>query len=164
MRRRKGEERVHVGRAAGQVDGKNGSGARREGGPQPRRVKVVVLAHVHEDRPGLDQADCAGRGHERVRNGDNLVTRTDTEHLQGEDQRIGAGLDSHRLAGPAQSRYLRLQLAHLRAEHEMGMTQNLVHGLQQLRAQGLMLCCEVHIGDGQIHWCFASSYMVRMSS
>ncbi len=85
-----GVERVEVHRAAGEVDGHDGAGARGDSSGKFGDVEVVGAGlDVHEDGLGPGEDDGVERGDEGERGGDNLVTGLKVKGFEDHPQAHG---------------------------------------------------------------------------
>ena len=116
-----GQDGLHVGRVAVEVDRQDHLRARRDRGlERPRVHGEGGLVHVDEDRPRPVQQDRLAGGDEGVGDGDHLVAGPDAVGAQRDRQRVGAVRDADGVARPAESRELLLEEPALVAADEVG--------------------------------------------
>jgi len=92
----------HVGALAVEVDGQDGLRAVGDGRFHAVRPEVASgRIDIHEDRPGTEPSDGAGRGEERVGRRDHLIPRPHIERHQCHQEGVGPGrhADRERHAG-----------------------------------------------------------------
>jgi hypothetical protein len=128
-----GDDRIHLGGQAEQVNRKERPGARRDRraervGPDVVRVEIDVDEH----RPRADPRDGAGAREERVRGGDDLVAGADATRHQREQQRVGAGRHGDRVAHAEHRRHLALERIDLRPHDEALAVADARHRRQNL--------------------------------
>ena len=115
-----GVDRPHVGGLAVQMDRDDRPRLRRDGAFESCRVEVQGFGlDVDEDGRGAGAPDGAGGREERVRRGDDLVARPDSQGHQGQEQGVGARGAPDGEGGLAVAGGLRLELRDLGAEDEV---------------------------------------------
>ena len=92
-----------------------------------------------------------GRGHEAVRDGDDLVLGTDTGGAQREMKTVGAVAHPDGEAGADERRDVRLEVTELAAEHQVAAGQDLADGSQDLAFHLPELLRVVHETDLPVH-------------
>ncbi len=119
-------EAVELGRVAEDVDGEDPSGALGDRGP--RRVGIHVQrsrVDVHEDRRRALEEDRVGRGDERKRGRDDLVSRAQPSQPHREVQAGRSARDRRDVLRADASGELRLEAVGHRAERQATRTQRL---------------------------------------
>lgn len=87
-----GEDGIHVGGQAEEVDGHDGARPGRDGGFEQRGIDVVGdRVDVHKNGLGADVSDRASSRDETEGRGDDFISLADTGAQEGEDRGVGAG-------------------------------------------------------------------------
>jgi hypothetical protein len=145
-----GLDLVHRGTLTVQVHGHHGARPRGHGRLEAPRIEIVSLrVDVDEDGHGADHHHGARGGDEGERRRDHLVARAHAHRLQGEEQRVGAGVEADAVAGAAERGQLRFERLHLGAEDEAAAREHAGGGGEQFVGERRVLAHEVDLGD---HW------------
>ena len=111
-------------------------------------VDRVLLVDVDEDRPRAGGDDGADRRVERVDLGDDLVAGSDPQGLEGEDQRVRAGVRSDDVRDADHGAEPSLELEHRRADRELARADERPQLVEdRLRLGGVELAVEVVVGN-----------------
>jgi Glycosyl transferase family 2 len=145
-RARDGEDRIEIGRAAVQVDGKNDLRTRADVGFQKLGIEIGSgRVNVHEDRPGAAIGDGGGGGDERVRGGDDFVARLHAGGKKGEMQGTGAGVQSDTVLRLAEGCKFLFEPLDFFAKNERGVATDAVERGENFLTQGVVLRFEIEV-------------------
>ncbi len=131
-----GLDRVHFGRLTVQVYRHNGFGSGGDRTGDPSGIEVVgfrIVVDQNGSSPGvIDAQHCCNK---RVRGGDDLITRPDSQALHCQCQRVQPAADADAVLGLAVGGKLLLESRQVRAGDEISLGQNLVDGRSNLGVQ-----------------------------
>ena len=149
----KGQDGLHIGGMAKEVDRQDGLGPGSDPLPDPAGIQVVGPGiDVRKDGTGSLQHDGLDRGGEGKGSGDDLVARADLQGHQRNPQSVGARGAPHRKAGPQITAQLGLELGHGPAHDEVAIFQNLPHGGLDGLPEAPVLALQIHHPDGRHGW------------
>jgi len=136
---------VHVGWSAGQVYRQDSLGLWSDGGFQQRRVHVVVVTNIDEHWNSADMGDTTGTGKKGTWNRNDFVPFAYVQGLEGEDQGVGAGVQSDGKSASGQFREPLFKLVDFFAKNELATVYHAFHRCHQLVFDGRVLGCEIYI-------------------
>ncbi len=153
-----GEDGVHVGGLAVQMNGEDGAGARGDGGFQLSGVQVVGAGiDVDVNGRGAGVADGGDGGVESVGDGDDLIAGADARGEQGEVQGAGAGVDADGVGDLAIGGEFFFEGGDGRAEDEVVVVENGADGGVDLLPHFAGFGLKIEQGDGFCEVHFRSS-------
>ena len=127
-----------------EADRQDGPGTGAEGRRDPHRVQVVgARIDIDEDRPRPQQGNDLGGGDEGEGGGDNLVTRSDLQGHEGDEQGIRAGGHGNRVPDPDHGRQALLQFGDLGAHHIAAVAQDRLDTGLDIRLDAFVLGLEI---------------------
>ena len=118
---------VHAHQPAVQVHRHDRPGSWRDRRLQLVGVHVVVVADVDQDRRRSDLVDDRHRGHERVRDRDDLVTGSDADRFQQQSQAIRAVGHADPVGGADERGEVALEIEHLLAHDQVARGEHAAH-------------------------------------
>ena len=116
---RQTQELVHVTEPPVEMDRHDRPRAWCDGGGRLVDVHEVVITDVDQHRGGAGVVNRCRRGHERVGDGDHLVTGPDAGRPKREMERVGAVARAHRKAGADERGKVRLEVPELLPQHQV---------------------------------------------
>ena len=116
---------------------------------EPLRVEIEGLwLDVHEDGPGIQSRNHAGRGEEAEGTRDHLVLRADAERHQGDEKRVRAGGDADRVGRSHFVRESPLELLVDGSHDESAGREDLLHAPGDVALDIGVLAGQVEQGNG----------------
>ena len=132
------------------MNGDDRAGARGDRRRDRLRIdEIIFQATIDQHRFGPGIGDGFGGGDKGVGNGDDFVTRADSESPQDQVERIRAGTQSDALGGAAKIGPSLFKFRHLGAEDELPMVEDLGESRVQLGAQVGYLQRQILKGDAK---------------
>ena len=108
-----------------------------DGGGDRAGVEIKASGvDVYEDGFGTDITDGFGGGEEAEGGGDHLIARTNVEGAQGDDEGVGAGVDTDSMGDPQIVGGFLFKGGHFWTENELTGFENAVNGRLDFRAGG----------------------------
>jgi hypothetical protein len=150
IRSRQSEEGIHVRGLAVEVDGNEGLRLRRDLLFDALHVDVVGLrvdVHEHHLRPG--HFDGLRGGNKAVRNRDDLVSGTDAERSQGDEERVGAVRDPDTVLNVAVTGKRLLELLDERSPDERRLRDHGRDGGVDFPLDRFVLLLQIHQRDAR---------------
>ncbi len=143
-------DRVHVGRAAVQMNGQDRASSRRDGALDELRIEIAGRGiDIDEDGHGAAISDRFGRGEKRVRRGDHFIVGLNAERQQSQMERRRPAAERDAMPGAAEIREFPLESLDFRAQHERRVLADAVERRQDFVPQLRVL--RLQIENGNLH-------------